>query len=157
MGGGFLKAVGSGCSGKFWLFPRGYPDFEEPRESKNNLPTKSKLLMYEDNYKLCEKLYYFKVKALGSLVSKCQYMFKGKSFFCIFRTKNRPLCASKVNRLADCSSSVDSSSMQMANASIGRRRRQQCILNFFGKKVERKCMNITSLLLFSSKWNSIRF
>ena len=37
-------------------------------------------MYYEDNYKLCEKLYYFKVKALGALVSKCQYMFKGKSF-----------------------------------------------------------------------------
>ena len=149
MGGGFLKAVGSGCSGKFWLFPRGYPDFEEPRESKNNLPTKSKLLMYEDNYKLCEK----PLDPWFPNASTCSKA----NLFCIFRTKNRPLCASKVNRLADCSSSVDSSSMQMANASIGRRRRQQCILNFFGKKVERKCMNITSLLLFSSKWNSIRF
>ena len=76
MGGGFLKAVGSGCSGKFWLFPRGYPDFEEPRKSKNNLPPKSKLLS-KFSYVLVLEL---KVKALGSLVSKCQYMFKGKSF-----------------------------------------------------------------------------
>ena len=91
-------------------------------------------LMYEDYDEQVMQQRMFAKKPLDPWYPNARTCSKA-NLFCIFRTKNRPLCASKVNRLADCSSSVDSSSMQMANASIGRRRRQQCILNFFGKKV----------------------